>query len=73
MTIFDPPTQNSAPYDAVGDPSGLVWFSEQAADKITRFDPNTGTFLEFSVPECGVGYAQDRARSHQSEPRMVGR
>ena len=52
MTIYDPPTENAAPYDAVGDPQGRVWFSEQAADKITRFDPKSGTFLEFSVPNA---------------------
>jgi len=53
MTLYTPPTANSAPYDAVGDPkTGIVWFSEQGADKITRFDPKTETFTEFSVPNA---------------------
>jgi virginiamycin B lyase len=53
MTLYAPPTANSAPYDAVGDPkTGVVWFSEQGADKITRFDPKTETFIEFSVPNA---------------------
>jgi virginiamycin B lyase len=53
MTLFKPPTANAAPYDAVGDPkTGIVWFSEQAADKITRFDPKTNTYIEFSVPNA---------------------
>lgn len=53
MTLYNPPTANSAPYDAVGDPkTGVVWFSEQAADKIARFDPKTNVFIEFSVPRA---------------------
>lgn len=53
MTLFKLPTANAAPYDAVGDPkTGIVWFSEQAADKIVRFDPKTGVFIEFAVPNA---------------------
>jgi streptogramin lyase/cytochrome c5 len=51
MTLYNPPTENSALYTAAGDPkTGIVWFSEQGADKIGRFDPKTETFTEFSVP-----------------------
>ena len=26
------------------------WFSEQASDKMARFDPTTGVFTEYPVP-----------------------
>jgi streptogramin lyase len=51
MTVFDPPTKNSGVYSVQGDPtSKLVWFSQQQADKIGRFDPTTKTFTEFALP-----------------------
>jgi len=51
MTIFDPPTQDAGVYSVQGDPtSKFVWFAEQQADKIARFDPQTKTFLEFPLP-----------------------
>jgi virginiamycin B lyase len=50
MTIFDPPTKDSGVYSVQGDPkSKLVWFSEQQADQIARFDPATKTFTEFPL------------------------
>jgi virginiamycin B lyase len=50
MTIFDPPTKNAGVYSVQGDPtSKLVWFSEQQADRIGRFDPTTQTFTEFPL------------------------
>jgi virginiamycin B lyase len=53
MTLINPPTANAAPYDAVGDPkTSIVWFSEQGADKITRYDPKTNVFMEFPVPNA---------------------
>jgi streptogramin lyase len=50
MTIFDPPTKDSGVYSVQGDPkSKLIWFSQQHADKIARFDPATQTFTEFPL------------------------
>ena len=50
MTLYTPPTENSAPYAMVGDQkSGIIWFTEQAADKIVRFDPKTNTFTEYAL------------------------
>jgi virginiamycin B lyase len=53
MTIFDPPTKDAGVYSVQGDPkSKYVWFSEQQADKIARFDPQTQKFLEFPLPDA---------------------
>jgi streptogramin lyase len=53
MTVYDPPTKNAAPYMVSPDlKNNLIWFSEQAADKIVRFDPKTQTFLELTVPNA---------------------
>ena len=50
MTIFDPPTEDSGVYSVQGDAkSKLIWFSQQHADQIARFDPATRTFTEFSL------------------------
>jgi|GEM_PF-624978 virginiamycin B lyase len=50
MTIFDPPTKDSGVYSVQGDPkSKLVWFSQQHADQIARFNPATRTFTEFPL------------------------
>jgi virginiamycin B lyase len=50
MTVFDPPTEDSGVYSVQGDPkSKLIWFSQQHADKIARFDPATQSFTEFPL------------------------
>jgi virginiamycin B lyase len=50
MTIFDPPTEDSGVYSVQGDPkSKRIWFSQQHADQIARFDPATRTFTEFPL------------------------
>ena len=50
MTIFDPPTKNAGVYSVQGDPkSKLLWMSEQQADLIARFNPETKTFTEFPL------------------------
>jgi virginiamycin B lyase len=51
MTVYTPPTENAGVYSVQGDPkSKYVWFAEQQADKIARFDPKTETFLELPLP-----------------------
>lgn len=51
MTFFDPPTKDSGAYIAVPDPrTKVIWLTEQTADKIARFDPETQTWTEFSLP-----------------------
>ncbi len=53
MTIYDPPTADAGVYSVQGDPkSKYVWFAEQQADKIARFDPQTQAFLEFPLPDA---------------------
>ena len=50
MTVFTPPTENAGVYSIQGDPkSRYIWLSEQHADKIARFDPQTEQFLEFPL------------------------
>ena len=50
MTIFDPPTEDSGVYSVQGDSkSKLIWFSQQHADQIARFDPATRAFTEFAL------------------------
>lgn len=69
MTIFDPPTKNAGVYSVQGDPtSKLVWFSEQQADKIGRFDPTTQTFTEFPLAN-----AEEDARRIEIDPNHPNR
>src|SRR5258705_3662455 len=53
MKLYRPSTANSGTYAICGDlKNSYVWFSEQGADKIGRFDPKTQTWIEFSVPNA---------------------
>jgi len=50
MSVFTPPTENAGVYSIQGDTkSRYIWMSEQHADKIARFDPQTEQFLEFPL------------------------
>jgi streptogramin lyase len=60
MTIFTPPTKDAGCYSVTVDKkNNIVWVSEQAVDKIARFDPKTNSWMEFSLPDS------------QSDPRRI--
>ena len=44
------PTPQALPYDLIIGPDRALWFSEQQAGKIGRYDPDTDTFIEYSLP-----------------------
>ncbi len=47
------PSPDSGPYAVDVDTTrNLVWFSEAFTDRITRFDPRTNSFVEFSNPSA---------------------
>lgn len=48
-TVYNVPTPASQPY-AVVVANGIVWFTEQAANKIGRLDPTSGTWKEYPIP-----------------------
>jgi streptogramin lyase len=51
MTFFTPPTRVPGLYSVTVDKvHDIIWVSEQQADKIARFDPRTGKWLEFALP-----------------------
>jgi len=51
MKTFTPPSEHPGTYSPCADlKNGYIWVSEQGVDKITRFDPKTNTWTEFSVP-----------------------
>ena len=54
MTLLDAPAgPHSAPYIATGDKNGIVWFSEQGADRVARFDiRNEQKITEYAVPNA---------------------
>ena len=53
MKTYVPPTKDPGTYSVCGDlKNGYIWFSEQGADQIGRFDPRTQTWLEFAVPNA---------------------
>jgi virginiamycin B lyase len=52
MTFFAPPTETSGTYSVTVDrKNSLIWVSEQQADKIARFNPKTGEWVEFPLPD----------------------
>jgi virginiamycin B lyase len=60
MSFFAPPTETSGTYSvSVDRKNNLVWVSEQMADKIARFNPKTGEWVEFPLPDS------------ESDPRRI--
>jgi virginiamycin B lyase len=60
MNFFAPPTEISGTYSvSVDRKNNLVWVSEQMADKIARFNPKTGEWVEFPLPDS------------ESDPRRI--
>ena len=52
MTFFAPPTETNGAYSVTVDrKNNLIWVSEQQADKIARFNPKTGEWVEFPLPD----------------------
>ncbi len=51
MKTYLPPSKHPGTYSPCGDlKNGYMWVSEQAVDKLARFDPKTGKWAEFAVP-----------------------
>jgi streptogramin lyase/putative copper export protein len=48
------PLSNDAnPYGIVVDKSGVIWFAESGSGNLARYEPTTGTFSEFPLPQAG--------------------
>jgi virginiamycin B lyase len=53
MAVYDPPTPMNGAYAITMDrKSGYIWFTEHRVDKIARFDPKTGEWLELPLPQA---------------------
>jgi streptogramin lyase len=48
------PTPWDAPYDLVCDKDGYLWTGGMTTDLITRFNPKTGQFFKYLLPNLGV-------------------
>ncbi len=60
MTFFAPPTETNGAYSvSVDRKNNLIWVSEQQADKIARYNPKTGEWVEFPLPDS------------ESDPRRI--
>jgi len=60
MTFFAPPTETPGTYSvSVDRKNNLIWVSEQQSDKIARFNPKTGEWVEFPLPDS------------ESDPRRI--
>jgi streptogramin lyase len=72
MTIYNPPTPNNGAYTVATDKrqggSPYIWFSEHKVDRIARFDPRNGQFVEFPLP-----YAESDARRVEIDPTNPNR
>jgi streptogramin lyase len=44
------PTPWAQPYDAVRDKNGEVWTGSMLSDRVTRFNPKSGEFVEYLLP-----------------------
>lgn len=48
---WDVPTKGAKPYATTVTPDGLIWFTEEMANKIGRLNPKTGEFKEYPLTE----------------------
>ena len=70
MKTFTPPSEHPGTYSPCADlKNGYIWVSEQGVDKLTRFDPKTETWVEFSVPYPETDIR--RIEIDQSHPNRV--
>jgi streptogramin lyase/putative copper export protein/methionine-rich copper-binding protein CopC len=49
-----PLSSDANPYGITVDQNGTVWFAETGSGSLARYDPTTGTFTEFSLPQSGT-------------------
>ena len=52
---YDVPTPKSRPHDPAVAPDGSLWYTGQAANKLGRLDPQTGTFKEYPLKTANSG------------------
>ena len=55
ITEFPIPTAAAGPFFITPGPDGNVWFTENSANKIGRFNPTTGAITEFPTPTAMSG------------------
>ena len=48
-----PLSSDANPYGIAVDKRGLVWFAESGSGSLARYDPTTGSFSEFPLPQAG--------------------
>ena len=48
-----PLSSDANPYGIVVGKSGVIWFAETGSGNLARYDPTTGTFREFPLPQAG--------------------
>jgi virginiamycin B lyase len=48
------PTPWDAPYDVVSDKAGYLWTGSMTTDIITRFNPKTGDYFKYLLPNLGI-------------------
>ncbi len=70
MTFFEPPTKNSGTYCVSVDMKhNLVWVAQHYADMIARFDPKTGVWTEFPLPNAEEDHR--RIEVDQKNPNRI--
>lgn len=52
---YEVPTPHSRPHDPAVAPDGSLWYTGQAANKLGRLDPQTGTFKEYPLKTPNSG------------------
>ena len=73
MTPYYVPTLFSGPYSiSIDQVHNVIWFSEQMANKIGRYDPRTNTFLEFLLPSVTDTRRIEVDRSHPNRVWYCG-
>ena len=51
ITEWQLPLKHSSPYDVVRDAKGEVWTGSEYTDRVTRFIPASGEFVDYLMPQ----------------------
>jgi streptogramin lyase len=58
ITEWDMPTASTASHDSIIDSKGVIWYTDESAQFLGRFDTKTTTFKEYQMPPVPKGVIQ---------------
>lgn len=71
VTLYPMPTRDAGPYMAQVDKDHMVWINYQNSGTITKFDPKTEKWTEYSLPSLGLETHQIGVFDHDGPTQIA--